>query len=104
MSKVKIMVPFDEKGNHQTWVYGRLMESHARDNFEFEATLTYKGFERGRSALNIVWVSDEGIEYRSGMYLLDHHLKCGGSSIIKGTFTFKKQGTSVLLTLKNTVL
>lgn len=98
--KKDFLVPFDEKGNQQTWCCGWMMEKYSREPFEFNATLTYKDFERGRSALNIVWVSDEGIEYRSGMYLLDTHLKRGGGNKITGTFTFKKQGTSVLLALK----
>lgn len=79
--------------------------------------LTYIGFERGRSSLNIVWqcVKTKNT-YRSGMKLLDDVLKeeiltidpsltfinnkgeldCGFT--ITGTFKFKKQGTVTLLT------
>lgn len=112
MEKIKkqLMVPFDSKGNHQTWAY-REDEFH-KPNFEFEATLIYNGFSRGRSSLNISWKDKKtGKTFESGMKLLDE--TCSGSNfnklsswgflgqnlMIKGNFTFKKQGTSVLLTL-----
>lgn len=89
-------IPHDRHGNHQTWTYS---DEFSTDDYEFEATLKYTGFERGRSALNIVWEDVKtGTQYRSGMKLLDEHLKDGGTCRIKGTFGFKKQGTSVLLT------
>jgi len=94
----KFLVPIDRNGNHQSW--DSRNDTRHVEPFEFTGTLTYKDFERGRSALNIVWEDQMGIQYRSGMYLLDSHLKKGGNHQITGTFTFKKQGTSVLLTLK----
>lgn len=70
------------------------------DNNEFEATLTYHGFSRGRSALNIEWIDHERKRiYSSGMSLLDEALIQGfvEGNKIRGTFCFKKQGTSILL-------
>lgn len=101
-------VPFDSKGNHQTWG-GYLKEENFKDNYEFMATLEYAGFSRGRSALNIKWKDvDRGITYESGMKLLDdvlantlpfHYANIDEYPLrVQGNFTFKKQGTSVLLT------
>lgn len=70
------------------------------DNEEFEATLVYRGFSRGRSSLNIEWIDHERKRvYYSGMSLLDEALKGGivQGDKITGTFCFKKQGTSILL-------
>lgn len=70
------------------------------DNKEFEVTLTYKGFTRGRSALNIRWADEERkIIYYSGMSLLDKALEEGiiEGNVLRGNFCFKKQGTSILL-------
>lgn len=70
------------------------------DNNEFEATLVYSGFTRGRSALNIEWIDHQRkLVYYSGMSLLDEALQQGfvDGSKITGTFCFKKQGTSILL-------
>lgn len=70
------------------------------DNKEFQATLSYGGFTRGRSALNIEWIDhDRKLIYYSGMSLLDGALLGGEveGNKISGTFCFKKQGTSILL-------
>lgn len=94
----KFKVPFDKKGNQQT--FHQSWNTEEQEPYEFEAELTYVGFERGRSALNIVWQDTcTGIQYRSGMALLDD--KLGNCSVegntIHGKFGFKKAGTSVLL-------
>lgn len=96
MSDEKKWVPHDSAGNHQTWTYDDKNDTEA---YEFKATLKYVDFERGRSALNIVWEDKKGKKYRSGMKMLDEHLKSGGGNTITGKFGFKKQGTSVLLKL-----
>jgi len=105
--KKSIQVPITKDGLHQlTWEYGQTTK--LVDNFEFAATLQYNGFSRGRSALNIEWLNVEtGCTYQSGMSLLDEAL-LGNNNVypdfqqgifnIGGKFTFKKQGTSVLLT------
>lgn len=105
MNKKTFQVPFQEHtGNHRSYAY-----YHCKlvDNYEFEDILKYKTHERGRSALNIVWEGSDGKTYRSGMSLLEDvcsgnlpFLKVDNRLAIQGTFTFKKQGTSVLLILK----
>lgn len=70
------------------------------DNKEFQATLRYTGFSRGRSSLNIQWTDDRNkMIYYSGMSLLDSVLKDGGinGNKLNSTFCFKKQGTAILL-------
>ena len=75
-------------------------ENNLKENKEFQATLFYSGFTRGRSALNIEWVDYERNSiYYSGMSLLDEALLGGvvEGNKISGEFCFKKQGTSILL-------
>ena len=98
---VKFTVPHDKNGNQLTW-HGDITwkKGYETDPYEFKATLKYNGFSRGRSALNIEWKDTKtGQTYQSGMKMLDDHLMNGGGNTIKGTFGFKKQGTSVLLTI-----
>jgi len=97
MSKTFI-VPLDKDGNQHSWMYNP--EEYGKEPWEFEDTLEYIGFSRGRSALNIQW---KGLNtkktYESGMSLLNDALLEGliNGKTITGKFTFKKQGTAVLL-------
>ena len=92
-------VPFDEDGNQMTYA-ASWQKCTEVDNYEFSATLRYAGFSRGRSALNITWEDTKtGKLYESGMAMLDEVLFHNQSSMVSGVFTFKKQGTSILLKL-----
>lgn len=99
MSK-SFLVPVDSQGNQKTWASGTNKSDNRVDPWEFEDTLMYIGYTRGRSALNIQW---KGLKtkktYESGMSLLDEALLDGkiNKHSISGKFGFKKQGTSVLL-------
>jgi hypothetical protein len=104
--KVNWKVPHDEKGNHLS--YASPYNKYQTDPYEFEATLRYAGYERGRSAFNINWVDiDTGKTYVSGMPLLDDLLRGKEDILTKGDFAymvkarfcFKKQGSAVLLHL-----
>lgn len=99
--KTEWKVPHDKDGNQISWGGDiNWKGGYETEPYEFEATLEYNGFSRGRSALNIKWTDvKEGISYTSGMYMLDDVLKRTQSSRITGRFGFKKQGTSVLLEL-----
>jgi hypothetical protein len=108
--KKQFKVPFDKNGNHMTttqnypWIVGKEV-----DNYEFIATLKYQGWEGSRSGIFVIWSEENGKQYRSSMKMLDEILN-GSANVtdlslsdvltISGTFTFKKQGTAVLLTLK----
>ncbi len=91
-------VPFDKK-IMLTW-YKDPRATKQIEPYEFSATLRYKGFERGRSSLNIEWEDlKSGITYYSAMSMLNDALR--GSLIqgdcLVGTFGFYKQGTAILL-------
>jgi hypothetical protein len=91
-------VPHDRNGNQITYC-SNWQGQYETDPYELEATLKYVDYERGRSALNVVWEDVRtGLRYRSGMPLLHKHLLSGGTHLITGRFGFKKQGTSILLT------
>lgn len=98
MSK-SFLVPLDPQGNQKTWI-STTSKGDRVEPWEFEDTLIYIGYTRGRSALNIQWKSLKTKKtYESGMSLLDEALKEGkvNKHSISGKFGFKKQGTSVLL-------
>lgn len=91
-------VPLDEKGNQLVCVM--YPSGSEVDPWEFKANLTYIGYMRGRSALNIKWKDTKTKRtYVSSMNLLDEALLEGHVNFdtIIGTFGFYKQGTSVLL-------
>jgi len=105
-------ISFDKDGNQLAWEGYAFEVAYKKENYVFDATLLYDGFSRGRSSLNIKWKDQKtGKTYESGMKLLDE--TCLGENLyrfsgwgflgkklmIKGSFTFKKQGTAILLTL-----
>lgn len=98
MSK-SFLVPLDKDGNQHSYLNGYFQE-FSKEPWEFEDTLTYTGFSRGRSSLNIQWKGQKTkVTYESGMSLLNEALlegKVKGNNIT-GKFTFKKQGTAVIL-------
>jgi hypothetical protein len=102
--KKQFKAPFDRNGNQITYTY---LPHKSIDNYEFETTLTYKCWSGSRSGVEITWTDPEGKEFKSSMMLLDEVLN--GSAPLKdlsmsdnlkisGKFTFKKQGTAILLT------
>lgn len=102
--QLKIAFIKNDKGylEQEVWSGDRAYkeEKNLIENYEFEATLTYGGFTRGRSSLNIIWKDEKRKSiYYSGMSLLHEALTQGfvEGSRISGTFCFKKQGTSILL-------
>lgn len=95
----KFKVPHDAGGNQITYAYS-WQNTELKEPYEFEATLVYNGYSRGRSALNIEWMDiNTNKTYQSGMTLLSDALLKYQKSEITGKFSFKKQGTSVLLIL-----
>jgi hypothetical protein len=79
----------DEHGNQRTWV------PNLRDNYEFEATLTYAGFDNGiRSAHRVIWEDEEGHTYPMFISRLGEALEIHGmdGNTMTGRWTFMKQG------------
>lgn len=104
--KKQIKVPFwKDTGNHCVYPYS---QTNLVDNYEFTTTLIYNGYKQSRSGLHIKWLDETGKEYISSEMLLDQVLigrfpfsKVETKLAITGTFTFKKQGTSIFLILKS---
>lgn len=113
--KKVLMVPFDKNGSVPTnplW-----WESHVdnntiefKENFEFKDTLTYVEYETGRSAMNIIVKSrTNSAHFRiAGSHFNEilqnkHSVRLSieaGILNITGTFTFKKQGQTYHLIVK----
>ena len=107
MAKKKTyQIPFDDEGNllsyggnksvydHETQGY-RTWVPNWRDNFEFEATLTYHGFDNGiRSAHRILWEDEEGHVYPMFISRFGEALEAHGmdGNSMTGRWTFMKQG------------
>lgn len=110
--KKQFKVTFNEVGNHvcHEWRSKQrpLPEGYTqKDNYEFINSLRYVGYSLGRSAINIIWELPDGKQVTSGMNFInelftnktDCDYKIGIEGLwVYGTFTFKKQGTAVLLT------
>lgn len=67
MAKKKVyQVPFTQDGRPLSYATRNYPGVVWRDNFEFEATLRFDGFFRGRSAANATWIDcaeDEGLTH-----------------------------------------
>jgi hypothetical protein len=97
------LIPFDSDGNQQHYpersyepVPGtdrtRIVDPDWRPNFEFEDTLTYEGFSRGRSAAYVLFRRGDGKRVTMFLKELDELMPrmCGGH--VTGRFTFIKRG------------
>jgi hypothetical protein len=86
-------IPFDSEGNqlhyNESWRGGEM-----RPNFEFDDTLTYEGFSRGRSAAYVLFRRSNGKKVTMFLKELDELMPrlCGGH--VTGRFTFTKRGTN----------
>lgn len=93
MAKKQYQIPFDEDGEMMSYPdsYKKITW---KDNFEFEATLEYAGYERGRSSTILIFrdiKTDK--EYSMFMSDFDHvvpYLKDG--FLYNKRFTFTKKG------------
>lgn len=104
-TKEKREAPFDEKGNllHYPANWGKYEWVDIK-KAEFTGTLTFKGFERGRSAAYALFES-EVLGRKYCMFLTDlaeaiPHLSNGS---IYGNWTFSKRGTNYGIKLKTNV-
>lgn len=96
-------IPFDSEGNQQHYPepsYERVpggdrtirIDPEMRPNFEFDDTLTYEGFSRGRSAAYVLFKRSDGKQVTMFLKELDELMPrmCGGQ--VTGRFTFIKRG------------
>jgi len=92
MSKTSYQIPFDSKGNLESYP-----STHTvwKENFEFDATLTFDGFYRGRSAAGTTFINKQtGLSYSMFLKDFDEVIRKGifNGGLIIGRFTFQKRG------------
>lgn len=100
--KGNYQIPFDQHGNQQhyaeSWWVQREDGKYERqgpewrDNVPFEATLTYAGFSRGRSAAYLDFTDQNGksvVVFMKDFDAIAPHLIKGA---VTGTFMFTKRG------------
>jgi len=87
-------IPFDKNGNlldyAESWLVAQMI-----DNFQFEDTLQYDGYSRGRSSAKICFKSaTTGKKYEMFLTDFDDLMNCRGfdKNTITGTWTFCKRG------------
>ena len=104
-------IPFDPDGNlmsypRRTYVKDedtgerRPVPPRMVDNYEFEATMTYHGFDNGiRSAHRIIWRDEEGHTYPMFISRFGEALEAHGmqGNQMTGRWTFMKQGENYSL-------
>lgn len=91
-------IPFDAKGNQlhypetYSWTNGKRDEVEWRDNAPFEATLSYDGYSRGRSAAYFDFKDQNGktvVVFMKDFEAMVPHMSKGA---VAGTFVFTKRG------------
>lgn len=84
-------IPFDENGNQLHYAY---YHANMRDNVPFEDTLTFKGFERGRSAAYFQFLREDSTAVCMFMTDLSVAMPHIVNGKITGTFQFIKRGAN----------
>lgn len=92
--KGQYQIPFDTKGNQLSYVdtyWGR--DAIMKDNYEFEDTLVYSGYGRGRSSVTMDFKSKTD-EKNYSMFISDFDSVVSEmvNGEVKGKFTFVKKG------------
>lgn len=105
--KKPLQIPFDADGNLLAWVDPWRKEGVVfKDNFTFTDRLTLVRLEKGRSAVNAIFQAqgprpDDRIEF--SMFLVEFEKlllrKVINHGTVKGTWTFRKQGSSYSICL-----
>ena len=97
--KTPIQIPFDPITGHQQHYpqvrYQRVsqpVEPIWKDNHEFEATLTFRTFCRGRSAAYSIFADGKGQEYSIFLTDLADIIPKMVNGVVTGTFTYCKRG------------
>jgi hypothetical protein len=91
-------IPFTRDGRLMNYAseYSSLDKPHEwKDNHEFEATLTFQGFERGRSAAHGVFKNAEGHRFVVFLKDVDTLITSGAmrtGGIVSGTWCYCKRG------------
>lgn len=96
--KPSYQIPFDEQGDLVTYP-NRCAEW--RDNYEFEDTLEYEGYSRGRSSVTIIFTGSTGVKYEMFVSDFDEVIRTKGldGKIVTAKWTFVKKGQNYGLKL-----
>lgn len=91
------LVPFDSDGNMLAWADGVEGEdTHSvkwMRNDPFTDTLTYAGYSRGQSSVNVIFVNGKGQKFSMFMSDLDYAIKHMTHGVIyEGLFRIVKKG------------
>lgn len=95
-------IPFDKEGNQlsyaYSWIDGKV---EWRNNYEFDATLTYSDYARGRSAVGILLCDEHGHQYSMFLSMLDELFISRGfeGRSVTGRWTFVKRGENYSIRL-----
>jgi len=89
--KGQYQIPFSENGSLQSYPYN---PNEWRDNYEFEETLTYKTYYRGRSSATIAFTDSKDRQYEMFMTDFDDLMTRKGlnGKEVTGRWTFVKRG------------
>jgi hypothetical protein len=90
--RTSYQIPFDKDGNQLSFPGYTFHEW--RDNYEFDATLTYETYGRGRSSVTFYWKDDDGHRYTMFVSDFDDILNSVGlhGKKVTGRWTFVKKG------------
>jgi len=105
-TKQKLKVPFDGSGNLMSFPEKKCWKNREtgkeeclhpvmKDNYEFNATLTYHGFDKGtRAAHRLIWIDEEGHTYPMFVSTFGKALSKIGmlGDKMTGRWTFQKRG------------
>lgn len=100
MAKKPYQIPFDTAGNQQSYLSsGAIM----KDNFVFEETMTYRGYDRGRSSATLLFMDSKGKHYSMFLSDFDALMRKKGltGDTVKGRWTFVKKGMNYGLALED---
>ncbi len=93
MVKKDYKIPFDDKGNQLHYEWYSYQNGEWRDNEEFNDTLVYKGYARGRSAAYFLFhrasTQTEVVVFMTDFEKMIPLLTYG---FLSGTFTYTKRG------------
>lgn len=95
---IKMKVPFKDKTQlHYAGIY-RESQIEWKDNYEFIDTLTYAGYNRGRSSINFMFVGTDDMKYTMFVSELNKIIWKMINCKISGKWTFMKKGQNYGIT------
>lgn len=91
MSKIKTY-PVDEKGNMMEYDGYGSKRSGEKDIVEFEETMTFKYYTKGRSSLRFILVDSQGREWSMMAQCIDSFVQRSINGVLTGKWIMCKRG------------